>query len=1255
MRILAIRGENLASLADRFEIDFEAAPLRSSGLFVVTGETGAGKSTILDALCLALYDSFPRVVAPGANEDIPDPSGKHLGASDPRSILRRGAAHGFAEADFVGRDGLRYRARCGLARARGKATGNLQQRVRSLHRIDESGAVLAAVESGVEPVRARIVELTDLTFDQFRRTALLAQGDFDAFLRASSDERAALLEKITGASIYAEISKRAFQRAKEAAQAVERLEQRRDDIGVMEEEARAALVAEQAQGEARRAELSLEREAAIAALRRHEAIALAETRLEQAQAARDQAARDCEAIDATRAELEALRRAEFLRPLLDERRRTEAACTHATQEEARARLEAQKARDLFAADRAAEEEAEAALRRIESEAAALEPQWARARLVDSQIQAAMEAEAKARHGAALARGAARLKREASAAADAALQTALDELATTRDALLRLTDAKPLCERWAEIAEQLDKRAQFARDKDGAAKRLDELSRDLERGEAQLAALDVDDESDRGRRDALNERIAERAGALDALDEPAARRRAIEIDALAATLRALLDAARRHDDATAARRRAQADHDAAEGDAAEASRAAAALRVAREREEARREEVERLGDLADAAASQDALRLRAALIDGEACPVCGARDHPFSHSDDAANALVAQMRARRDALHRGIAQLDAELVAMAAREAARLAERTDAARRRDEADGAIAAAAHDYADAGAHWPQGVEGLSPPPAIDSALDALQSLAESIGAEREAMTKRVDAARMLRDEIETLRKSHDAARDAMETRRAEREGVCARLEGARQERATLQEKIANFTERLESLDRALAPFLGLCDLAPSDLARDAPHARARLEALGDAYRDTRDRLERLESDLQTLRPDAARLQAEATAALDAAREAQAAVAARSAEVSARRAERADLLDGEAADTHRARFDDRRSAALKAREDARTRRVESGEANAAAQQKRAGAGAAHAQAQEALEHARRGFAQALASAGMAEESASTLLAIAPPAQAEMRERVQRAEAALASAQVAVVARQKDLGEALAAGRPAESTEALASRGAELAAALETLARRLGEIGARLVDDDAARLRAQNLSAEIEATRAARKNWDEINDAIGSASGDKFRRFAQGLTLERLVALANQRLATLSPRYALERAAGEGGDLGLQIVDRELAGERRSTRSLSGGERFLASLALALALAGLEGRDSFVDTLFIDEGFGALDASTLDVAIDALETLQGQGRKVGVISHVDSLQQRIATQIRLEKRGGGKSVVRIDARAAAF
>jgi DNA repair protein SbcC/Rad50 len=156
----------------------------------------------------------------------------------------------------------------------------------------------------------------------------------------------------------------------------------------------------------------------------------------------------------------------------------------------------------------------------------------------------------------------------------------------------------------------------------------------------------------------------------------------------------------------------------------------------------------------------------------------------------------------------------------------------------------------------------------------------------------------------------------------------------------------------------------------------------------------------------------------------------------------------------------------------------------------------------------------------------------------------------------------------------------------------------------------------------------------------------FSSAEGDKFRRFAQGITLDHLVQLANAQLDALNPRYRLRRNVGTG--LGLSVVDRDMGEELRAVRSLSGGERFLVSLALALALSGLEGRQSFVDTLFIDEGFGSLDAETLDMAIDALETLQSHGRKVGVITHVAAMMDRIAVQIRVVKRGQGRSVVQI-------
>ena len=129
MRVLRIAGKNLASLADEFSVDFTAQPLSDAGLFAISGPTGAGKSTLLDALCLALYDDTPRLhKASGKTPDVGDP----VSSQDPRTLLRRGAADGWAEVDFVGNDGESYRARWRVWRARSKAAGALQAEIEVL-------------------------------------------------------------------------------------------------------------------------------------------------------------------------------------------------------------------------------------------------------------------------------------------------------------------------------------------------------------------------------------------------------------------------------------------------------------------------------------------------------------------------------------------------------------------------------------------------------------------------------------------------------------------------------------------------------------------------------------------------------------------------------------------------------------------------------------------------------------------------------------------------------------------------------------------------------------------------------------------------------------------------------------------------------------------------------------------------------------------------------------------------------------------
>jgi exonuclease SbcC len=238
------------------------------------------------------------------------------------------------------------------------------------------------------------------------------------------------------------------------------------------------------------------------------------------------------------------------------------------------------------------------------------------------------------------------------------------------------------------------------------------------------------------------------------------------------------------------------------------------------------------------------------------------------------------------------------------------------------------------------------------------------------------------------------------------------------------------------------------------------------------------------------------------------------------------------------------------------------------------------------------------------------------------------------------------VVTRTTDLETARAGVDESISGEELSASLSAVGDDIRAQQQRFGEIAAELKRDKQAQEDAQALSSEINEKRELLTVWQGVDDAIGSPDGSRFRKFVQSITLEHLIRLANDHLSALGPRYQL--AQGVTSDLAVHVIDRDMADELRAARSLSGGERFLVSLSLALALSGLEGRSSFVDTLFIDEGFGSLDRETLDTAVDALESLHSRGRKVAVITHVAAMIDRIAVQVKVEKLGGGHSVVRL-------
>ncbi len=218
---------------------------------------------------------------------------------------------------------------------------------------------------------------------------------------------------------------------------------------------------------------------------------------------------------------------------------------------------------------------------------------------------------------------------------------------------------------------------------------------------------------------------------------------------------------------------------------------------------------------------------------------------------------------------------------------------------------------------------------------------------------------------------------------------------------------------------------------------------------------------------------------------------------------------------------------------------------------------------------------------------------------------------------------------------------------EALNEKEKELQENKKTKNTQLVEVSALIVNQTALSKGIAELEGEIEKEKKNSLKWKLLNDYIGDREGKKFSTFAQGLTLKQLIGLANERLKGLTDRYLLDKPSDDDDDL--MVRDLYMGNEQRTVKTLSGGETFLVSLSLALALSDLASRQVRLESLFIDEGFGTLDPETLEVALATLEKLQQQDNKsIGIISHVESIKQRITTQIHIEKNNRGFSKISI-------
>ncbi|MBJ9977730.1 AAA family ATPase [Pseudomonas sp. S75] len=1212
MKILAIRLKNLASLAGPVDIDFTAEPLASAGLFAITGPTGAGKSTLLDALCLALFGTVPRLDPIRREAKVPDADGE-IPTSDPRNLLRRGTGNGFAEVDFLGIDGRRYRARWEANRARDRADGKLQPSRQSLYDLDAEQLLTGAKQEYKPLIEARL----GLNFEQFTRAVMLAQSEFGAFLKADDRDRSELLEKLTNTAIYTHLGQRAFSRTREASEALRALTDQASHLLPMADDARAALDLELEQAQQRfKAEQLRERELQRqgAWLADRERLQAQHREVAQALATAEQTS---EQLGAQRLDLQRLERlapqrhafhrlqgmAAQLPPLA-----SEIAEQNARQTALQARLvELEQAqvsvRDALAQQQAQQSDDAPRLRQAfasEHALAALD------QALEKQLAAKTDAEQDLGHA-----------RQQVQQLQAHQQRSLEQLASIDAALAGSQSLAALADAWQAYLPQVRQVMQVGARLSQGREELPGLQAQASQANAQL----------QNQRDSLELMFREAKAEPEALAE--------QIDLLGGMLhdnrkqqRAVEEMLRLHDrgreldeqhEALGQRHRQAMQRRQAligEGTAAKAELEAAeqALKLTQQLLERQRQ-----------ARHSSVEELRSQLREGEPCPVCGSAEHPFHQPEALLDSLGRHDQVEEQTAQQQVATLTSRLGDLRTELGVINAQLKDAQQQQ------LALAEHRnalLAQMQSHSLWAAMDAQDPSARSAWLDnQLRRLTDEIGKDEQRQGA-----------LLTLQK--DAAR------------LTQQLQAAQQAQQQAQAHLDKQHQALEGDERQLEQGLAaLSDVLPAEL----------LQALKDDPSNTFIALDQqvgLRIEQQAQRQEEAQERQTRQVQLDKAAEQQQAreqaleqLQAQCASLEQQRQQEhsalAELLGehpgAEAWQRHvNEALEQARALQASTTEQLQTLRTEGVQL--------AGELKANVARQQALEQERQTL-EGQISAWRAEHpelddaGLDRLLAMQDADVGALRQGLHEADKAVEQARVLLSEREQRVQQHAAQGAVTASDDEVQAQLAQVREQLILQEQQCAELRARQADDQRRQQAHQALAAEIEQARQEERRWARLNALIGSASGDVFRKIAQGYNLDLLLHHANQQLRQLARRYRLKRG---GSALGLLVLDTEMGDELRSVHSLSGGETFLVSLALALGLASMASSTLRIESLFIDEGFGSLDPESLQLAMDALDGLQAQGRKVAVISHVQDMHERIPVQIQVRRQGNGLSDIEV-------
>ena len=1285
MRILSLRFENINSLKGSWKIDFTQSPFDNNGLFAITGPTGAGKTTILDAICLALYHQTPRL-----NQQ------KGLGISKKQNpLMTRHTSNCMSEVEFEVK-GQGYRAFWSQKRARNKLDGNLLEPVAELAKLD--GTI---VSDKLKMVRSDISDLTGLNFSRFTKSMMLSQGEFAAFLNAPANERAQLLEQLTGTEIYGDISQKVFDNHRSASDHLKLLQAQSQGMKLLDDEQVTEL-------EQQLAQITSEEKLLTVKLNHVQQVKNWCTSYSDNEQSLQKAKQQLTAIEskeqACKEQLETLSKATLAEPLrlpyeqmlqfAEQYRHTNQQVNDYSEQLVLLTQASANSETALVQLKAQQAEAEAKRKVIEQtlqdkiqplEHAISHQQTA---LQEGQVLLAAQSQKLSSCNEALV---AKQSEQKQALSQVQHQ---QEFLSKNKGLELLPEKLPLwrnqyqqlIQKQSHVSNLLAQKAQLSQEITHLKQQEQNQQQAILHGQEGLAKL-------QNEKQAMTAQVAQLLQ-NSAVAQLIAQKRTVNVTEL--TLSDLIQGV--NDSQTLKLSLQQAEqlalrfHVIAQElhsivsqqnqDTAELSNTEQALVELRQRYSASKQQK---NDVETLLAQQQTIMAlsehRAKLQADEACPLCGSLEHPAIQAYQTIDSSEEQLRLT--ALVNDLSQLEKQGNQLRDVQS-RLSTQLSAYKTR------IESIYIEQGDIEKQW----QSLSINQNIHLAEQGELSLQDTnVGQQIKAVinqvTQQYDEVVYLQQSLDKTSKLQQQNIEQISLSEQQLSGQVNQLtllqhqgESNSQNQQKLSEDLDVEQQAISALNTQLYKdiFTSEISLPKTEglLASNGPDIRDDfalcidekwldlISALGQQYQQAQTELKTAQDQLDSLAQSLALLHHENEQQKVQLQQCQRQLTQQEKQISEQCALRVTLFVELGVEDENLQVSVLlKESVYKQRKDdvslLEAANQQHNEKKASEQLVKGQLTTAKSQLTDITtqnNQAKTDWQQQLSQSDFDDEQSFKKALISADEKREFTQYFdeisdgkKQAKVLIEQAEKAalVLAQQKadlckkgelEFGSELAREFTLEfDLEAAINQIEILTGNLKASQQKIGQFSQQLEHDTANKSQQQTLLKNIKKTQHSLDDLSHLNALIGSADGAKFRRFAQGLTLANLVHLANAQLERIFGRYQLQ--CQQSDTLALEVLDTWQGDSARDIKTLSGGESFLISLALALALSDLVSNKTSIDSLFLDEGFGTLDNNTLEVALDALDNLNASGKMIGVISHVDALKERIGVQIKVKKLSG--------------